>query len=86
MGTYKSKGIKVDAEKLPELEEELDYEVKTRPPLPDAWKLNLLRGIREDELKDKVMPIARRKCIRKVKNNYNKRKYIYYYLLKIFLY
>lgn len=72
MGTYKSKAIKVDAEKLPILEEETEYEVKTRSPMPDVWKLNLLRGVREDEMKDEAMPIARRKCINKV--------YIYKYL------
>jgi hypothetical protein len=30
MGTYKSKGIKIDADKLDDLEEIKNYEVKTR--------------------------------------------------------
>lgn len=76
MGTYKSKGIKRDAEKMPILEEETDYDVKTRSPMPGPWKLNLLRGAREDELKDEVMPIARRKCIQKVIISINKKIHI----------
>ncbi len=36
--------------------------------MPDLWKLNILRGKREDELKDEAMPIARRKCMKKVNN------------------
>lgn len=39
--------------------------------MPGPWKLNLLRGAREDELKDGVMPLARRKCINKVILNIN---------------
>ena len=50
MGTYRSKGIKNDVEKLPIMLEEVDYEVKTRTPMPDLWKLNILRGKRESEL------------------------------------
>lgn len=56
---------------MPILEEETDYKVETRPPMPGPWKLNLLRGAREDELKDGVMPLARRKCINKVILNIN---------------
>ena len=36
--------------KLPIMLEEVDYEVKTRTPMPDLWKLNILRGKRESEL------------------------------------
>ncbi len=67
MGTYKSKNIKIDAEKLPILEEETNYTVKTRGPIPSQWKLNILRGKREDELKNEAMQLSRRRCIQKVR-------------------
>ena len=38
--------IKNDVEKLPIMLEEVDYEVKTRTPMPDLWKLNILRGVK----------------------------------------
>ena len=50
MGSYKSKSIKVDIQNLPTLEPEPEYIVKTRPPMPSTWQLNLLRGSRENEL------------------------------------
>ena len=50
MGSYKSKSIKIDINKLPSLEPEPFYEVKTRPPMPSTWQLNILRGSRENEL------------------------------------
>jgi len=39
---------------LPEMQEEPDYEVKTRGPLPDTWKLNITRGKREDDLRNEA--------------------------------
>jgi hypothetical protein len=52
MGTYKSRGIKRGIlkmeEDLPEVE---NYIPKTKYPMPENWKLNVLRGKREDELK-----------------------------------
>ena len=50
MGSYKSKGVKMDIPSLPILEPEPNYEVKTRPPIPSTWQLNILRGSRENEL------------------------------------
>ena len=39
------------------------YEVKTRPPkYVYHWKLNMLRRIREEDLKDEAMQAARLKC------------------------
>ena len=50
MGTYKSKGVIRDIEKMPPLDEEPEYEVKTKGPLVSSWKLNILRGKRESDL------------------------------------
>lgn len=68
MGTYKSKAVKGDAEKLPRLQRELDYDIKTRSPKPTTWKLNILRGKREDDLRNEAYPLARRKCYNAVKD------------------
>lgn len=63
MGTYKSKSIKGNVYELDQLEESPpDVKAKTRAPKPGLWKLNILRGKREDELKDESMPLARRRC------------------------
>jgi hypothetical protein len=67
MGTYKSKGVKGDADKMPRLEPEPNYEIKTRSPKPTTWKLNILRGKREDDLRNEAYPLARRKCYHAVK-------------------
>lgn len=63
MGTYKSKGIIVDNEKLERIPPEPDYEIKTRSPVIGSWRENVSRGIRENELKDEAMVLARRKCV-----------------------
>jgi hypothetical protein len=56
------KKVKQDIEHMPRLEPEMDYEIKTRSPLPKTWNLNILRGRKEDELKNESYPIVRRKC------------------------
>ena len=50
MGTYRSKGIKNDVEKLPIMLEEVDYEVKTKikcnkkiSPIREIFRLNEIR-------------------------------------------
>jgi len=50
MGTYKSKGIVDDIREKPDIIEEPNYEVKTRSPRPTIWKMNILRGRKEDIL------------------------------------
>ncbi len=52
--------------KLEQLEEETDYVVKTRSPMPSTWSLNILRGKREDDMRNESMSFARRKCKQKV--------------------
>lgn len=59
MGSYRSKGFKIDIETLPEAEPEPDYEIRTRSPMPDRWALNIVRGKREDELKGLAYAYAR---------------------------
>ena len=54
MGAHKSKESRPKWDELGELREEKDYEVKTRGPLPENWKLNITRGKREDELRNEV--------------------------------
>ena len=49
---------------LPKLEPEPDYIIKTRPPMWDDWRLNIHRGIKENELKMEANKICRRKCWR----------------------
>ena len=67
MGTYKSRQIKQNIYELEELQESPPtINPKSRSPMPDLWKLNILRGKREDELKGESMPIARRRCKKKV--------------------
>lgn len=44
MGSYRSKGFKVEIDSLPESDPEPNYEIKTRPPKPDIWALNIRRG------------------------------------------
>lgn len=66
MGTYKSKALKGNVFEMEQMDESPpDVIPKTRSPMPDLWKLNVLRGKREDEIKDEAMPIARRRCRRK---------------------
>jgi len=49
---------------MPELEPEPDYVVKTRSPMLDDWRLNAVRGIKENMLLKEAGPIANRKCWR----------------------
>lgn len=61
MGNYKVVNKHVDNTKLPRMEPEPNYEVKTRPPITEgnSWKVNLNLRIREEELSDEAMPLAR---------------------------
>ena len=68
MGAYKSKAKKQDIEKLERLKPEPDYEIKTRSPMTKNWTLNILRGKREDELRNECYPLVRRKCYEPVKS------------------
>ena len=68
MGAFKSKREKIDIEKLPKLHEETDYQIKTRSPKPTNWRLNIMRGKREDELRNEAYYLARRKCYDKAKS------------------
>ncbi|EAR88681.1 cytochrome C oxidase biogenesis Cmc1-like protein (macronuclear) [Tetrahymena thermophila SB210] len=66
MGTYKSKQIQHNVFDEQHLDESpADIKPKTRSPKPTTWKLNILRGKREDEIKDEAMPLARRRCRKK---------------------
>jgi hypothetical protein len=47
---------------LPRLNAEPNYEIKTRKPMWDDWRLNIVRGIRENQLTLEANKIARRKC------------------------
>ena len=49
---------------MPELEPEPDYVFKTRAPMLDDWRLNAVRGIKENTLLKEAGPIANRKCWR----------------------
>jgi len=60
MGAHKSKMPKIDPED--KLDPEPEYVIKTRSPKPTIWQLNILRGKREDDLRNDAYPIARRKC------------------------
>ena len=66
MGTYKSKIPKQDVNENTCLEEEPFYVIKTRSPRPGPWSLNIMRGKREDDLRNIAYSLARRKCYRKV--------------------
>jgi hypothetical protein len=65
MGAHKSKDMITNYGDLPAMEEETDYQVKTRGPLPESWQLNITRGKREDELRHEVYARSRKKCERK---------------------
>ena len=64
MGNYKVVNKNADNTKLARMYPEPDYEVKTRPPASEVntWRENILMRIREEELSDEAMPLARRKC------------------------
>ena len=44
------------------LNPEPDYIIKTRPPMWDDWRLNVVRGVKENEIAMEAAKIARRKC------------------------
>ena len=46
---------------MPELNREPDYVVKTRPPMWDDWRLNIVRGIKENKIRGEAGKIASRK-------------------------
>ncbi len=50
MGNYKVVNKYVDNTKLPKVEPEPEYQVKTRPPMTEGntWKINLNLRIREE--------------------------------------
>jgi hypothetical protein len=65
MGNYKTKNKDVDNTKMDRLfPEPKGYCIKTRPPTTEgnAWKHNIKLQVREEQLADEAMPIARRKC------------------------
>ena len=46
---------------MPELNPEPDYVIKTRAPMWDDWKLNIVRGIKENTIRGEAGKIANRK-------------------------
>ena len=66
MGAHKSKEDRPSFSDLGDLQEETGHEVKTRGPLPENWKMNITRGKREDELRNEVYTVVRKKCQKKV--------------------
>eukprot|EP01017_Pseudomicrothorax_dubius_P018529 TRINITY_DN20478_c0_g1_i2.p1 TRINITY_DN20478_c0_g1~~TRINITY_DN20478_c0_g1_i2.p1 ORF type:complete len:101 (+),score=10.10 TRINITY_DN20478_c0_g1_i2:62-364(+) len=58
--------IHINPETLPPIDPEPNYVIKTRPPIPMEWSLNILRGKREEELSDEAFRLARRKCYKSV--------------------
>ena len=68
MGAHKSRLHKVHLEDRGVLEPEPDFVIKTRSPKPDVWQLNILRGKREDDLRNEAYPLARKKCHKNVES------------------
>lgn len=62
MGNLKSRTTNLIITEDLKLDPEPNYEIKTRSPRPENWKLNILRGKKEDELRGEAYAIARRKC------------------------
>lgn len=62
MGGKNTKIPEINPEDRKNLEPEPDYDIKTRSPKPTTWQLNIMRGKREDDLRNEAYPIARRKC------------------------
>ena len=56
MSSYIQSSIKEDVYVKP------NYEIKTRSPRPENWRLNLMRGNKEDEFRGECFSISRRKC------------------------
>lgn len=61
MGNYKSTHKDADATKEARMHPEPEYQIKTRPPVTEghSWKQNIQLRIREEQLADEAMPIAR---------------------------
>lgn len=68
MGAHHSKLSKANKDDKGVLEPEPDFIIKTRSPRPEIWQLNILRGKREDDLRNQAYPLARRKCHRDVES------------------
>ena len=64
MGNSRSKKTEVDVTQMERIYPEPKYVIKTRPPnlAGGTWKNNIKLRVREEELMDESMPIARRKC------------------------
>ena len=61
MGNYKSKNPNVDNTKLERIYPGGEYLIKTRPPNMEGntWKHNIQLQVREEQLTDEAMPVAR---------------------------
>jgi hypothetical protein len=61
MGNYKTKHKDADATKEERIYPEPQYEIKTRPPITEGhtWKQNIQLRVREEQLADEAMPVAR---------------------------
>ncbi len=66
MGVQKSKLKEISAEEKDNYDEEPNYEIKTRSPYPQNWRLNIMVSKREEDLKNDAFQLARFKCHRKV--------------------
>ena len=66
MGVQKSKLKEIPEEEKLKYHEEPDYIVKTRPPYPSEWRVNIMVSKREEDLKHVSYQIARLKCRNKV--------------------
>lgn len=66
MGAHKSRMYRVHIDENNAFEPEPDYVIKTRSPMPSKWQLNILRGKKEDDLRNQAYPLARRKCHKNV--------------------
>jgi len=61
MGNYKEKNPNVDNTQLERIFPEPGYQIKTRPPITEGhtWRHNIQLQVREEQLSDEAMPIAR---------------------------
>ena len=46
---------------MPQLDPEPDYVVRTRPPIMGEWRLNIVRGMKENKIRTEAGKIAARK-------------------------
>lgn len=66
MGVQKSKLKVISESEKEKYEEEPNYIIKTRPPYPTEWRVNIMVSKREEDLKHESYQIARLKCRKKV--------------------